>query len=91
LKEKRFSLFNTARWSDDAVRPACCSVVPVLYSGIFDSVTIDIALEQLAKFGSIAAHEFMKPEGVVILHEAARTYFKKTIEKDHEYKGKSNV
>lgn len=29
LKEKRFSLFNTHRWSDDAIRPACCHVVPI--------------------------------------------------------------
>src|SRR5580692_3598930 len=31
LKEKRFSLFNSGRWTDD-VRPACCHVVPVLYT-----------------------------------------------------------
>lgn len=34
LKEKRFSLFNTFRWSDAAVRPSCCSVVPVLSAGM---------------------------------------------------------
>ena len=28
LNEKRFSLFNVARWGEE--RPACCSVVPVL-------------------------------------------------------------
>ena len=30
LDHKRFSLFNVSRWSDEAVRPTCCSVVPVL-------------------------------------------------------------
>lgn len=36
LAEKRFSLFNTHRWSDAlGARPACCSVVPVLFQGIF--------------------------------------------------------
>jgi hypothetical protein len=89
LKEKRFSLFNTARWSDDAVRPACCSVVPVLYSGVFRTGHIDMALEVLHSDGSVAAPGFMKPEGVVIWHEAARTYFKKTIEKDEAPKSKT--
>ena len=41
LKEKRFSLFNTARWSDPAVRPACCHVVPVLH----DTVVIQASLD----------------------------------------------
>jgi hypothetical protein len=89
LKEKRFSLFNTARWSYDSLRPACCGVVPVLYSGDFDTVMISIALKELAELGSKAAEGFMKPEGVVIYHEAARSYFKKTIEKDAEYKSKA--
>ena len=82
LKEKRFSLFNTARWFDDAIRPTCCSVVPVLYSGIFDTDAIETTLQSLRLGGSYAAPGFMKPEGVVIWHEAARLYFKKTIEKD---------
>jgi hypothetical protein len=82
LKEKRFSLFNTARWSDDAVRPACCGVVPVLYSGVFDTKDIYLTLQSLSANGSSAAPGFMKPEGVVIWHEAARMFFKKTIEKD---------
>ena len=47
LKEKRFSLFNTAKWSDDAVRPICCSVVPILYSGLFDTQLIYYVLGQL--------------------------------------------
>lgn len=47
LKEKRFSLFNTSRWSDDVVRPACCHVVPVLH----DTVAIQASLDS----GEIAA------------------------------------
>jgi len=82
LKEKRFSLFNTARWSDDSVRPACCSVVPVLYNGLFHTNAVEGALNDLVEHGSLAAEGFMKPEGIVIWHEAARIYFKKTIEKD---------
>jgi len=87
LTEKRFSLFNTHMWGDETVRPACCSVVPVLYKGMFDQIIIQDCLNGLGKNGSVASPGFMKPEGVVIYHEAAKTYFKKTIEGDEKPKG----
>lgn len=77
---KRFSLFNTSKWS--VVRPACCDVVPVLYNGILNESAVGDAIHQLREFGSVAAPQFMKPEGIVIWHEAARQYFKKTLYKD---------
>ena len=86
LKEKRFSLFNTSRWSDDTVRPACCHVVPVLYTGMFDTDAIEDILECLKVRGSVAAPGFMQPEGVVIYHTAGNVYFKKTIEGDDQPK-----
>jgi hypothetical protein len=85
---KKFSLFNTARWSNDGIRPLCCGVVPVLYMGLFDTDEVKKAVNRLAHFGSSAAPGFAKPEGVVVYHQAARIYFKKTIEKDEEWKGK---
>lgn len=85
--EKRFSLFNTARWSE--LRPACCQVVPVLYEGLFSNTVAEAALDTLRIFGSAAAPSFANPEGVIIWHEAARIYFKKTLNKDEEYKGKA--
>ena len=87
LRENRFSLFNTHVWSDTAVRPACCHVVPVLYKGLFDQIIIQDCLNNLREQGSMAAIGFMKPEGIVIYHEAARVYFKKTIEGDEKPKG----
>ena len=91
--EKRFSLFNVARWADDrdrekfpADRPACCSVVPVLYAGPFHTDRIDLTLDDLSRHGSKAAPGFNNPEGVVIWHEAARVLFKKTIVGDAEGK-----
>ena len=87
--EKRFSLFNTTRWSEDAARPACCHVVPVLYTGKFSTGEIDVCLALLADEGSHAAPGFMKPEGVVIFHPQGNVGFKKTIEKDEEWKSKS--
>jgi hypothetical protein len=86
LSEKRFSLFNTHRWGDAAVRPACCSVVPVLHQGPFTTFYVTDALMRLEKFGSVAAPGFMDPEGVVIYHAAAGVLFKKTIKGDEEGK-----
>jgi hypothetical protein len=82
LTEKRFSLFNVSRWSDDAVRPACCHVVPLLYQGLIREMDILDALERLRFSGSVAAPGFMDPEGVVIYHVAAGMGFKKTLKKD---------
>ena len=82
IGEKRFSLFNAHRWSDDAVRPKCCHVVPVLYEGMFDTNEINDVLYKLATFGSVASPNFMNPEGIVIWHEKARVLFKKTIGDD---------
>ena len=83
--EKRFSLFNTARWKDG--HPDCVSVVPVLFEGDFSTETIDRILAKLAEIGSVAEPGFMRPEGVVVYHTLSGTLFKKTIEKDDSGKG----
>lgn len=91
LTEKRWSLFNVSKWADDAVRPACCHVVPVLAArDLFDTPALGLkVLKKLKEEGSVAAPGFMKPEGIVIFHVAGNLLFKKTIEKDEEWKGKS--
>jgi RNA ligase len=92
LKEKRFSLFNTSVWNLANLAPAAgigVSVVPTLYTGIFSTTNVETLVRTLAQFGSQAAPGFMKPEGVVIWHEAARISFKQTIEKDEAPKGKA--
>jgi len=89
--EKRFSLFITSRWSDDAVRPACCHVVPILRTGIFDTDMVRDALFHLEKDGSCAAPGFMNPEGVIIFHVAGNLMFKKTIKNDESPKGMEYV
>ncbi len=88
VSDKRFSLFNTTRWNKENV-PGCVSVVPELYRGLFDTITVDGWIQNLKLEGSIAAPGFMKPEGIVIYHVAAGIGFKKTIEKDEQPKGKS--
>jgi hypothetical protein len=64
-------------------------VVPVLASGTFNTVLIQQTIDLLSNEGSKAAPGFMKPEGVVVFHVQGRLLFKKTIEKDTEWKGKS--
>lgn len=94
LPEKRFSLFNTARWGthfDHQGRVGPCHVVPTLYVGDFDTNRIQTVLNTLSANGSVAAPGFMNPEGVVIFHKAANQLFKKTLEGDEQPKGKRNV
>lgn len=86
LKEKRFSLFNTHKWGDEEKRPECCYVVPVLYTGSFHITAIQHSLWNLAFTGSIAAPQFMNPEGVVIYHTAGNILFKATLENDEKGK-----
>jgi hypothetical protein len=83
LAEKRWSLFNTSRWTE--TRPDCCCVVPILSTGVgFGAV--DEALHLLREHGSVAAHGFPKPEGVVVFHVHSRSLFKVTLERDEEPK-----
>lgn len=67
--------------------PSCCLVVPILYEGMFNELAINNALNTLQVGGSKASQGFMRPEGIVVWHTGARIYFKKTIEKDEEWKG----
>lgn len=89
--DRTFSLFNTARWGDPLVRPACCEIVPVLFEGPLEEHNVLLgvkgAMKQLREFGSMAAPGFMKPEGIVVFHKAANLCFKKTLEKDESPKG----
>jgi hypothetical protein len=97
LKEKRFSLFNTGRWAErdragapllegQHEAPACCHVVPVLYSGPFSEQMIRSSLNDLQIRGSRAVSGFMNPEGIVIYHTAANISFKVTLEGDDKPK-----
>ncbi len=91
---KRFSLFNTHRWSGETgERPACCDVVPVLYEGPLEEhgvmKGVKAALVRLQTEGSVAAPGFMKPEGIIVFHKHSNSLFKKTLEKDDEPKSKS--
>lgn len=91
LKTKKFSLFNVSRWGDESVRPACCEVVPTLYTGIFDTVEIDRILLKLIANGSYAAPGFNNPEGIVIFHVPSGYLLKKTVGDDGHKTIKANA
>ena len=80
LDEKRFSLFNSGKWSGS--RPGCTSVVPVLYYGQFSQTKIEEVKAELLASGSHASPGFMNPEGVIIFLPKANMLFKSTFEGD---------
>ena len=91
LKEKRFSLFNIKRWGehykeDGFVEHTGCYTVPVLYQGLLTDKIIDEYLGGLMAMGSYAAPGFMKPEGIIIHHEAGGHLYKVLLENDDKPK-----
>ncbi len=85
VPEKRFSLFNTGRWTTTC--PPLCHVVPVLYNGPWTQDAIEGCLTELRLNGSRAAPGFTKPEGVVVFHTASSSMFKVLLENDDVPKG----
>lgn len=93
LEGRKFSLFNTGRWKtvcSDAegydTAPTCCGIVPILYKGPFSQAEIDDCIHRLEETGSVAAPEFLDPEGVVVFHTAANAGFKVTCKDDNKPK-----
>lgn len=86
VADKRFSLFNALRWNADNL-PSCVGVVPVLYHGPMDLLSVPHIINDMEIEGSTAAPGFMDPEGIVIFHIAANMGFKKTVKKDESPKG----
>lgn len=76
LEERRFSLFNPTKHSD------VCYHVPEIAAVSAEALieTIQDEIEQL-KMGSYAAPGYMRPEGLVIYAEKAKTYWKVIIDK----------
>jgi hypothetical protein len=64
LKEKRFSLFNTHRWTKETT-PEGLYVVPVLYQGPFSQNCIEGVLMDLT-YGSVASGNGFEAEGIII-------------------------
>ncbi|WP_144121147.1 RNA ligase family protein [Catellatospora sichuanensis] len=97
LTEKRFALFNVARWYNPTIdpdvverfedakpAPACCDVVPVLWmdSGKNLNNAVLGSLYTLRDTGSWMVPGFRNPEGLIAFHTAAGQYFKVLLDGD---------
>lgn len=87
--DKRFSLFNTERWSylDGSQVPGLWCVPVIDQGSLFseaneDTELLDLytpvhfAVETLREGGSVAAPGYNKPKGVVVFHTGGRVMFK---------------
>jgi hypothetical protein len=82
LKQKRFALFDSGRWSNpENQRPTCCEVVPVLAIREGFTEALEMALTIL-KGGSVLVPGWDKPEGVVLRHPRMQLCYKWTFEGD---------
>ncbi len=93
LTERRFSLFNTGRYTHliaehdpISLGGATLDTVPVLYEGIFSEEEITGALHSLRDTGSVAVPGWATPEGICVYHTASRSVSKVTL--DHNDAGK---
>lgn len=89
LDERRFSLFNVGRWTensedepDKTAVPSCCHVVPILYEGLFTTERVQNVLVALEIDGSLAAPGYREPEGIVVYHKAGGHLYKVTFDGD---------
>lgn len=70
---RAFYLFNTHRWNNNNAHPACCEVVPILFSGVMNEDTVNGLLCELKD------QEYYTAEGVVVYYHSTRSYTKHTI------------
>lgn len=82
LTEKRFSLFNTAKWSTVEFTTPGLGVVPTIYEGEFNQAKIEACLVDLQWNGSHAAPGFDHPEGICVFHTQSRQVYKITLDGD---------
>lgn len=89
LTEKRFALFNTARWEDhqdELSKVPGLEMVTILETGPFSTDTASRWIGRLDAEGSHHVPGFMNPEGVCVFHKASRQVFKVTIVDDESPK-----
>lgn len=86
MDKKVFSLFNVHCWSDESLRPACCDVVPTLYTGLINPEVVQRFSVPLSH--SMAAIKygvnFYDTEGVMMYFSKAGTYFKAPVKHGHK-------
>lgn len=91
--DKRFALFNTARWwtienLNRVSEVPGLECVTVLGTQPFSVDTAKFYVEELRQFGSEHVPGFMRPEGVCVFHTASRQVYKTFLENDEVPKGR---
>lgn len=85
LKEKRFALFNTHRWTQahkEGLLLPRMDVVPELYKGTFTPTIVKETMDKLKANGSALVPGYRKPEGVVMYFSRTQSYFKQVFDKE---------
>ena len=90
LEDRRFALFNVGRWTA-CERPECCEVVPLLWQGRSDELSIFKDIMSALKESGSNINNFPDPEGIVMFHRPTQTIFKKTYEYDEKGKGQIKI
>lgn len=88
--EKRFALFNTARWDEHREELGTVpglECVTVLAKDTFSTGAARDLVEHLRRNGSVHVPGYLRPEGVCVFHTASRTVFKTFLENDQIPKG----
>jgi len=75
LDKKEFYLFNTHMWNEETT-PSCCSVVPVLYEGIY---TEQIVKDVMSDLMELSVSTYI-PEGIVVYFRLFSKYVKFTFD-----------
>lgn len=89
--ERRFLLFNTARWKDvDLSAIPGLGVVPELWRGEFSTENIDRVKAELLETGSHVNPGFMNVEGIVVYHTASKSSYKVTYGPEDSYEWGNN-
>lgn len=83
IKEKKFSLFNTIKWSKTN-KPECCEVVPYFGSCNLENLEkiVQQTQELLQNVGSCADPFCKNPEGFMIYCELQNQYYKIILDKN---------
>lgn len=84
LPERRFMLFNVAKWADDELRPKCCEVATVIArcqaSDLNDMLLM--AVETMIGHGSAHVPGYNRPEGIVLYHTNGHNLYKVVFDGD---------
>lgn len=85
LKEKRFVLFNTFRWTSAKAAGLLLprmDVVPILYQGVYTPTCVKETMDKLLAGGSVLVPGYPNPEGVVMFFSRTKTLFKQVFDKE---------